>query len=43
MEQQKQPSPRKQRDLDLKPSFAGSLSVLIYKMGLIALIGRVSY
>lgn len=43
MEEQKQCSPRKQRDLDLSPSFAGSLSVLSGKMGLITLTSRVSY
>lgn len=43
VEEQKQHSPRKQRDLDLRPSFAGSLSVLTYKMGQFTLLGRVSY
>lgn len=43
IEEQKQRSPRKQRDLDLCPSFAGSLSVLTSRMGLITLTSRVSY
>lgn len=43
MEEQKQHSPGKQRDLDSSPSFAGSLCVLTCKMELITSISRVSY
>lgn len=43
MEGQKQRSLRKQRNLDLRPSFAGSRSVLTCKMGLMTLAARVHY